>query len=493
MENFYVIFAASEASPFLGTGGLKDVAGSLPKALVDMGVDCRIIIPCFNVDKAELQFIKDIYVPVAWRSEYCGLFMKELAGVTYYFIDNERYFFNRDALYGEYDDAERFTFFSRAICEILPHLPRHDNKPPDIVICNDWQTALVSLYLKVIYPKWEWYSKIKTISMIHNIAFQGKYGMELLEDVFGLPDTAKGLVEYDECINLLKGGMEASDYIVTVSPNYAEEISGNHPATPDYDFGWRLTPFIESRKYKLAGILNGIDNDTYNPDTDPLLYKNYNAFNFREGKNKNKLELQKVLGLEVNAETFLIGVVGRIDPPQKGFQLILEALNNGLLENNKMQLAFLGSPAKGDSDGDKMADEFKNIASRYPGKMAARIEFSKELGQKIYGASDIFLVPSQYEPCGLSQMIALRYGTVPIVRNTGGLADTVFDNKDGDGNGYTFDNYSAGELMKAIERAFKCYADPERWNSLVKRAMAYDYSWNNSVKKHIDLFRKICV
>ena len=486
-----ILYVASEARPFVASGGLADVAGSLPQSLRRKGVDCRVVLPLYSQMSAlllkQVQFLSQLEVPVSWRRRYCGVFQAEHEGVIFYFIDNE-YYFKRTTLYDEYDNGERFAFFSRAVLEILPHIDFW----PDIICANDWQTALVSIYHNVYYAQDPRYSGIKTIFTIHNIAFQGKYGFEFYNDTLGLPDSAIGLIEYDRCVNLMKGAMQASNFVVTVSPTYANEISGRHFDTSGYDFGQGLTSFISTETHKLFGILNGVDAADMNPRHDRNIYMNYDARNFKSGKTENKLKLQERLGLQQNPDVPLIGIVTRIDSKQKGCQLILEALGTGLLDRNDAQFVILGNAADGDIEGKQIEYGFRNTESRYPGRAVAYIGFVPELAQKIYAASDIYLMPSKYEPCGLSQIIAMRYGAIPVVRETGGLSDTVRDSLSGEGNGFTFRNYSGRELSDTIERALAGYYVKAGWNILTRRAMKCDFSWDSGpVNEYIDLFNKL--
>lgn len=485
MKNIKVLFVSSEALPFSKTGGLADVVGSLPQSLKRKGVDCRIVTPLYgavsdprygkvSIDKQNMKFINSFNVPVSWRKEYCGIYEAEYKGVTYYLIDNEHYF-KRNTLYEEHDNVERFTFFSRAALEILPYI---DFKP-DVINANDWHSALVPVFQHAIYSQSEWYAGIKTAFTIHNIAFQGKYGFEILDDIIGLPESANNIVEYDGCVNLMKGAIETAHSVITVSPNYANEIAGNHSDTSGYDFGMGLTPIINSRAFKLLGILNGLDKHI-NPVIDKNLYMNYDVDTFIKGKARNKRKLQERLGLELRRDVALIGIVTRIDSEQKGCQLIIDALKNGLMDSNNAQFVLLGSAAKGDEEGRQLESEFMKFEEFYKGRMAVYIGFVPELSQKIYAASDIYLMPSKYEPCGLSQLIALKYGAIPVVRETGGLADSVKDNLNGKGNGYTFKDYDCESLIDAVNRAMGDYKDSEGWEKLTKRAMKCDFSWDAS-------------
>ena len=469
-----VLYCTSEAAPFAATGGLADVAGSLPQELRLRLVGCRVVMPLYQDIPQSLRggmkFVTSLSVPVAWRRQYCGVFEAHEGGVIFYFVDNQ-YYFKRHGLYGHYDDAERFAFFSRAVIEMLPYL---DFKP-DVIHCNDWQTALVPVYYSVFYAEKDWFRGIKTVLTIHNIQYQGKYGRELIEDVLGTPQSATPLLEYGNCVNLLKGGIECANRVTTVSPTYAQEIL-------DPWFSYGLEGILRERKWKLSGILNGIDVNLYNPETDPNLYAGYTAEDF-SGKAENKAELQKRLKLERKADAPLIGMVTRL-VPQKGLDLVRETLD-GILQNSGAQFVLLGS---GDWDYE---DFFKNMQAKYPGRLCACFGFIPELSHKIYAASDIFLMPSKSEPCGLAQMIALRYGAIPVVRETGGLKDSVQDSGDGKGNGFTFRSYDSGDMYGAVVRALKGYENREGWNILIQRAMACDFSWGRSAKEYIRLYRDL--
>ncbi len=468
-----VLFAASEAYPYAMSGGLADVAGALPKALRRRLVGCRIVMPLYREIKAELRqnmkFVTSIVVPVSWRKQYCGIFEAHLNGVIYYFIDNE-YYFKRDGLYGHYDDAERFAFFSRAVLEILPHI---DFKP-DVIHCNDWQTAMVPIYLNAFYRDNEFYRDIKTLYTIHNIQYQGKYGYELLGDVLGVPEDMHGVLDFDGCVNLTKGALVACDKISTVSPTYSREIMD-----PYYAHG--LDGILRHLSYKLTGIVNGIDTDVYNPETDPLIFENFTADDI-SGKAVNKAELQKEMGLPQKANTALIGIVSRL-VGHKGLDLVQHIFEE-LLQDD-VQFIILGS-------GEWQYENFfRRMSEKYPDKVAIRTGFIPELAHKIYAGADIFLMPSKSEPCGLAQMVALRYGTVPIVRETGGLNDTIKDSGDNEGNGFTFKQYNAHDMMYAIKRALTGYKDKDGWAILRRRAMECDNSWAKSAGEYIKLYRSL--
>ncbi len=467
-----VLYATSEALPFIASGGLGDVAGSLPHALRRRLIGCRVVLPMYDTIKQELKdtmkFITHISVPVAWRRQYCGIFEAKHNGVIYYLIDNQ-YYFKRDTIYGHYDDAERFAFFSRAVLEIIPYI---DFKP-DIIHCNDWQTALTPVYYSAMYANSPGYENIKTIFTIHNIQYQGVYGKELLEDVLGIPADKASLLEYDGCINFMKGAIECADKVTTVSPSYADEI-----LDPWYSHG--LDSILNERRYKLSGILNGIDTVGYDPATDKCIKANFSADDV-SGKKIDKKALQKEMGLPVKPGVPVIGMVTRL-VSHKGLDLVKGILDE-LLATSEMQLVVLGS---GDYEYESY---FRWIAEKYPDKVGLRIGFVPELARKIYAGADMFLMPSKSEPCGLSQMVALRYGTVPIVRETGGLRDSITDCGDGKGNGFTFKSYNAHDMLDAIRRALTLYYNGD-WNELVLRALNCDFSWGRSANAYIRLYKE---
>ena len=467
-----VLYATSEAIPFIASGGLGDVAGSLPHALRKRLIGCRVVLPMYDTIKQELKdtmkFITHISVPVAWRRQYCGIFEAKHNGVIYYLIDNQ-YYFKRDTIYGHYDDAERFAFFSRAVLEIIPYI---DFKP-DIIHCNDWQTALTPVYYSAMYANSPGYENIKTIFTIHNIQYQGVYGKELLEDVLGIPADKASLLEYDGCINFMKGAIECADKVTTVSPSYADEI-----LDPWYSHG--LDSILNERRYKLSGILNGIDTVGYDPATDKCIKANFSADDV-SGKKIDKKALQKEMGLPVKPGVPVIGMVTRL-VSHKGLDLVKGILDE-LLATSEMQLVVLGS---GDYEYESY---FRWIAEKYPDKVGLRIGFVPELARKIYAGADMFLMPSKSEPCGLSQMVALRYGTVPIVRETGGLRDSITDCGDGKGNGFTFKSYNAHDMLDAIRRALTLYYNGD-WNELVLRALNCDFSWGRSANAYIRLYKE---
>ena len=468
-----VLFASSEALPFMASGGLGDVAGSLPHALRKRLIGCRVVMPMYDTIRQELKdkmkFITHISVPVAWRRQYCGIFEAKHNGVIYYLLDNQ-YYFKRNTIYGHYDDAERFAFFSRAILEIIPHI---DFKP-DIIHCNDWQTALTPVYYSAMYANSPGYENIKTIFTIHNIQYQGIYGMELLQDVLGIPAEKASLLEYDGCVNFMKGAIECADKVTTVSPSYANEI-----LDPWYSHG--LDSILNERRYKLSGILNGIDTVGYDPETDKDIKANYSAAD-PSGKKEDKEELQKLMNLPVKPNVPIVGMVTRL-VSHKGLDLVKGILDE-LLSKAEMQLVVLGS---GDYEYESY---FRWIAEKYPDKVGLRLGFVPDLARKIYAGADMFLMPSKSEPCGLSQMVALRYGTIPIVRETGGLRDSITDCGDGKGHGFTFKSYNAHDMLDSIYRALTLYYNGD-WNELVLRALNCDFSWGRSANAYIRLYKEL--
>ena len=466
-----ILYAASEAAPFAKSGGLADVAGALPKALVKDGVDCRVVIPLYEDlrFKDELEYITNFGVPVGWRSQYCGLFSCVKDGVTFYFLDNE-YYFKRSGLYGFYDDGERFAFFSRAVLEMLFYLDWN----PDIIHCNDWQTALTPVYLNLYYRHLDKFNHIKTVFTIHNIAYQGKYGLEILEDTCGINARDAHIVEFDGCANYMKGAIESADKITTVSPTYAQEIL-------DPWFSHGLDGLLRQKQYKLCGILNGIDTVVNDPATDPNIPANYDSTNFQEGKAVCKSALQEKFNLNQDGSPIMAMVTRLVG--HKGVDLVRD-IAEGLIDQG-IQLVVLGT-------GEYAYEAFfSDMAARHPGRVGTYIGFNAKLAQEIYAGADIFLMPSKSEPCGLSQMVACRYGTIPVVRETGGLRDSIHDSGDGYGNGFTFANYNAHELYEACWRAKEGYWQHDGWQILVKRAMECDFSWNVSAKSYEGLYNEV--
>ena len=467
-----VLYVASEALPFAASGGLADVAGSLPKAMRNRLVGCRVVMPLYESIpqemRAEMKFITSLSVPVAWRRQYCGVFEAKYNGVIYYLLDNQ-YYFKRQGMYGHYDDAERFAFFSRAVLEMLPSL---DFKP-DIIHANDWQSALVPLFYSIFYANREGYQGIKTALTIHNIQYQGKYGMELVEDVLGIPPEHRSLVEYDGCVNFMKAGIECADRVTTVSPTYAQEIL-------DPWFSWGLDPILNARSWKLMGILNGIDTDGYNPVTDPNIYENYSVENVEEGKAANKKALQERLCLPQRDDVPLIGMVTRLTS-HKGLDLVKYIVDD--LMQRDVQMVVLGS-------GEWVYENFfREVQARYPEKFCYCVGFIPELARKIYAGVDIFLMPSKSEPCGLAQMVACRYGTLPIVRETGGLKDSIIDCGNEGGFGFTFKTYNADDMLAAIDRALGAYANKPDLKLLRERCMTEDFTWGRSANTYIRMYK----
>ncbi len=468
-----VLYAASEAYPFAMSGGLADVAGALPKALRRRLVGCRIVMPLYEAVPEELRanmnFIAGITVPVAWRRQYCGIFEAKVGGVVYYLLDNQ-YYFKRGGLYGHYDDAERFAFFSRAVLEMIQYI----DYVPDIIHCNDWQTALIPVFLNTLYRENESYRNIHTVFTIHNIQYQGKFGYELIDDVLGLPEGTAQKVDYDNCVNLMKGGIQEADRVTTVSPTYAKEI-----LDPYYSHG--LDGILKVLEGKVSGIVNGIDTEVYNPQTDTAIAENYSVEDI-EKKAVNKAALQMELGLPQRDNAPVIGIVSRL-VKHKGFDLVKHVFEEMLKAD--VQFAILGS---GEWEFETF---FHEMAQKYPEKVAFKMGFIPALARKIYAGADIFLMPSQSEPCGLAQMVALRYGTIPIVRETGGLADTIRDSGDNEGNGFTFKSYNAHDMLETVWRALQGYSDKAGWLTLKKRAMECDNSWGKSANEYIRLYKQI--
>ncbi len=469
-----VLYCASEVKPFAASGGLGDVAGSLPVELVKAGVECRVVMPLYGDIKEELRsqftYLTNFTVPVGWRNQYCGLFEYEYKGVKFYFLDNE-YYFKRGGLYGFYDDGERFAFFSRAILEML----FYTEFAPNVIHTNDWQTALVPVYLNLYYRHLEKFASIKTVFTIHNIQYQGKYGLEILEDTCGIGARDAHIVEYDGCTNNMNGAIKMEDRITTVSPSYANEIL-------DPWFSHGLDDLLRQKQYKLCGILNGIDVDSYDPETDPNMAAHFNADTVEEGKAACKKELQEIFGLEQDGSPVMAMVTRLV--AHKGVDLVRAVAENILAEG--IQLVILGT-------GEYAYESFFNeLAARHPGRCGVRIAFVPALASKIYAGADIFLMPSKSEPCGLAQMISLRYGTIPIVRETGGLRDSIRDSGDGKGNGFTFRSYNAHDMLHTCWRAKEGYSHHEGWMQLVRRAMACDFSWKASAAKHVEMYDQVC-
>ena len=469
-----VCFIAAEAAPFVKVGGLGDVIGSLPKALRELGVDARVVLPLYSsIDRERfgLKYKAYQFVDLGWRHSYCGIFETEVDGVPCYFIDNEQYF-NRDSIYGQIDDGERFAFFSKAALEILPSL---DFKP-DVVNVNDWHTALSVIYLDVLKSREaEFYKDMKSVLSIHNIEFQGRFNPYEMGNLFGLENKYFDALIYNGDVNLLKGAIQLADRINTVSETYAREIL-------DPYFSYGLDKILTVEQGKLRGIINGIDVDKFNPKTDPMIPVNYDLKTF-EDKVQNKLAFQKEMDLEVNADIPLIGMVTRLTH-QKGIDLILQASEEIL--KTGAQLVVLGT-------GDAHYESALRSLEHYRhDRVRSILLFSNEMSAKIYAASDLFLMPSKTEPCGLSQLISMRYGTVPVVHRVGGLRDTVIPFTGVEGNGFTFESFHAGDMMDAIYRAVTCfYQSPDEWKQIIKNNLQKDVSWEQSAKKYLDLYHEV--
>lgn len=472
-----VLYVTSEAVPFIKTGGLADVAGSLPKCFDKNEFDVRVLLPkyqCMNEEwKSKLNYVTHFYMDLAWRSQYVGVLELEYDGVHFYFIDNEYYFSGAKPYGNIYQDIEKFAFFSKAALSALPLI----GFKPDIVHCHDWQTGLVPVHLKDKFHEGEFFRDMKSIITIHNLKFQGVWDVKTVRDITGLPAyyfTPDKLEAYGDA-NYLKGGIVYADAITTVSETYAEEIK-----MPFYGEG--LDGLMRARANSLRGIVNGIDYDEYNPETDPLIEHNYNARNFRKEKIKNKRALQRELGLTQSDSTFMVGIVSRLTD-QKGFDLIAHMMDE--MCQNDIQIVVLGTGEE------KYENMFRHFAWKYQGKVSANIFYSNALSHKIYASCDAFLMPSLFEPCGLSQLMSLRYGTVPIVRETGGLKDTVipYNEYESTGTGFSFANYNAHEMYFTLQYAMSVYYNKKReWNKLIDRGMAQDFSWQSSARKYAELY-----
>ena len=477
-----VLYVASEAVPFVKTGGLADVAGSLPKALKKQGVDIRVVMPKYGkIDREYLDKMEHVYdgeLTVSWRKKFLGIDKLVLDGVTFYFIDNQEYFY-RDGFYGYGDDAERFSFFARAVLEI----PQKEDFWPDVIHANDWHAALTSVYLRLHFMGDERYGKIKTIFTIHNLKYQGVFSKDVMEDVLGIDWKYfnNGDFEYYDAVNFMKAAIVYSDNVTTVSRTYAEEIQYDY-------FGEGLDGLLRNRAADLHGIVNGLDFDLYNPETDKYLTEPFTKFNVKnamERKIDNKAALQRQLNLPVERQTPLVAMVSRLVEP-KGLDLVIRVLDE-LLEHEDMQFVLLGV-------GDKVYEDwFKELAWRHPTKVSTNIYFSDEMAQRIYAASSIFLMPSAYEPCGIGQLISMRYGSIPVARATGGLKDTVvpYDKATQKGNGFLFPNYNAHEMMSTIKKALTLFRDFNSWKILIQNAMQSDYSWARSAKEYKALYERL--
>ena len=480
MKNpLHVLYAIFEASPFVQTGGLGDVGGALPTALSRKGCDVRVMLPKFGSIPAhfrqQMESVTHFYVPLGWRNEYCGIELLEWKGVPYYFLDNE-YYFRREKPYGYFDDGERIAFFSKAVTESIRHLP---DFPCHILHCNDWHTALSTVYLREFYCGLPQYDGIRTVFTVHNLHYQGIFGSQVLGDVLGLngvPAAADQLTLRGD-VNFMKGALCYSDILTTVSPTYAKEIRNSY-------FGEKLEDLFNSRWDRLYGILNGIDTEDYDPARDQALAAPYDAAHFAK-KKVNKLALQRELNLEVNAEIPLLVMVSRLTE-QKGLDLLLRILDELLL--SRVEVAILGT---GDA---KYENALREIAWRHPGRMNASLFFETALSRRFYAGADVLMMPSRFEPCGLSQMIAMRYGTLPVVRETGGLRDTVqsYNKYTGEGTGFSFANFNAHELLFTLKEAARVYREePKAWRRMVARAMAADFSWNRPAQTYLEIYRRL--
>lgn len=470
-----ILFISTEAEPFAKSGGLGDVIGSLPGELNKLGADARVMLPLYETIRKNygksMKFVGDFSVKLSWRQQYCGIFQMEYEGVTFYFLDNEQYF-KRDAYYGYYDDGERFAYYSKAALDALEFI----DFLPDILHCSEWQTALVPVFLKTLFKENAFYNRFRTVFTIHNIEYQGKFDSGILQDLLGLSEAERGILEYDGAINYMKGAVVTCDRLTTVSQSYAEEIT-----YPFYGKG--LEKIIKENRYKLSGILNGIDTKLYNPFRDPCIPVKYSKNNPVK-KLDNKIELQSSLGLDADPEVPVISMIGRL-AEHKGIDLVTAVFDE--LMEEKLQFVLLGT---GEA---KYEEFFRRKSLEYPGRMSVNTKFSAELASRIYAGSDLFLMPSISEPCGLAQMISLRYGTIPIVRETGGLKDSIepYNPEAGTGNGITFSSVNAQDMIGAIKRAIKFYWDKEKWEILVSNGMKTDFSWKISSKEYIRLYKEI--
>lgn len=471
-----ILFLTSEAMPLAKTGGLADVMGSLPKELLKLGVDARVIMPLYKSIKDKhihaLKLIKDFSIALSWREQYCALFKGEFEGITFYFIDNDQYF-GRDEFYGYFDDGERFAYFPKAVLDALPHI---EDFKPDILHCSEWQTALAPVYLHTLYQDDPFFKGMKTAFTIHNVEYQGKYDPWIGGDILGLEAWDYQYLEYRGALNFMKGAIVTADRVTTVSPSYAQELT-----YPYYAEG--LDPIISEHAGKLVGIRNGIDQDLYNPGKDPLIEKNYTSRS-PQRKKDNKRKLQAELGLTEDADVPMIALIGRL-VSHKGVDLVQFVLDE--LMHEDIQFVILG---KGDTDYEH---HFVQKMKRYQGRFHTHIGFSPDLANKLYASADMFLMPSKSEPCGLTQMIALRYGTIPIVRETGGLKDSIqpFDPDTAEGNGFTFNSYNAHDMLGAVRRALAVYQDGTLWRAIVRNAFASDFGWEKSAVEYINLYKSM--
>ncbi len=468
-----ILYVTSEANPFAASGGLGDVMGALPAAVAAEGHTCEVIMPLYNTMKpeyrAKLELVIDISFSFSWRHTGASIYKIDHNGVRYYFVENH-YYFDRGKLYGEFDDAERFAFFSRAVLEFM----LHTGNIPDILHANDWQTAPAVIYLKTEYSHIQPLKKIKTVYTIHNIEYQGKFGSNILGDVFGISPMYRDVVDFDGCINLMKGAIVCSDYITTVSPNYAHELQHDF-------FAFGLSGIIKNSQHKMCGVINGIDYDYFSPEKGGDIYAPYNNRTYKSGKAKNKAALQAEVGLPVEPDVPLIVMITRF-ASQKGIDLVLHIMDELLREN--VQVIVLGTGER------EYEDAFRALEWRHP-NLKAMIMFDRVLSKKMYAGADIFLMPSKSEPCGLAQMIACSYGTVPIVRSVGGLYDSIRTVGEEGANGFRFDNYNAHELLFKIKDALELYKDKNQWNALTASAKKSNFTWENSAKEYISIYHKI--
>ena len=467
-----ILFASSEVAPFIKTGGLADVAGSLPQALAREGHEVKVILPLYEGIgqewREQMTFLKYFNVTLSWRQVYCGIFQLEREGVAYWFVDNE-YYFKRWQLYGHFDDCERFAFFSRAIIET----PGQLDWAPDIIHCNDWQTAMIPVFYRVLYQYHQEYENIRILYTIHNIQYQGVYGKEVITELMGIPTYHTNLLEFDGMVNLMKGAIETADRITTVSPTYAKEI-----LDPWYSYG--MDRALVRRQDGIVGILNGIDVVGYNPETDPNIPKHYSAAKIQGKKDCRKALLEECHLTDTNAP--VIGIVTRF-VAHKGIQLVQQTFHEMLQMG--CRFVILGS-------GERLYEDFfREMQAEYPEQVHVTVGFVPAMARRIYAGADIFLMPSQNEPCGLAQMVAMRYGTIPVVRETGGLKDSVFDAGGENGNGFTFKTYDAYDMLDAVKRACALFGDKRKWNALVRHAMKCDYSWNTSAEQYMELYRSV--
>lgn len=468
-----ILFCSSEAYPFAVSGGLGDVSSALPKALRSRKVACRVVMPLYSsisgLYRDQMEYLTSFYVPLAWRNQYCGVFRLNQDGVIYYFLDNE-YYFKRSGLYGHFDDGERFAFFSKAVLEMLKHI----DFAPDLIHANDWQCALICPFLNLFYRRHPKFAKIKTLFTIHNIQYQGEFSPYVVGDILGISPYDAGIVTYNGNANYMKGAIECADIVSTVSPTYSDEIL-------DPYFAHKLDVFLREKSFKLRGILNGIDYDVYNPEKDSFIAENFSVSRL-EGKEQCKKELLKEFSLPDDQRPVL-GMVSRL-AGHKGFEIVKSALERIVSSGIKVVILGTGEP--------ELERFFSDFAKRHPDSCSCRLAFMSDVAHRVYAGSDMFLMPSKSEPCGLSQMIALRYGAIPIVRETGGLKDTIHDASLGRGNGFTFISYNADDLFNAVSRAHELYVNhPDWWRKLVVTAMNCDNSWKGSAAKYIALYDEI--